>query len=238
VTTPEPVSALFASQGCLFASQQLINQGKLFRSEDPGRTWTDITGPVTSSYLCSHAFWQGRVLLSVYRGGGLGALYSSQDLGDSWQAVPGLPTNRNINGMAIAGDGSLAIGASGSDGGASSWLSPDLSTWTDFTGNLPEFAQPFNELASEDGWFFKTGGTVPAYRTESPGAAAVAGAAAAAALPLEARPNPVRARAVIGFSLDSGAPVEFGGCSSRRWARVEGGAAPGGPGLSFRERSR
>ena len=51
------------------------------------------------------------MLVCVYHGGGVGSLWSSTDFGDSWEEITTLPTGYNINGMAIAQDGRITIGA-------------------------------------------------------------------------------------------------------------------------------
>lgn len=205
VTAPSasPGWKIFARDGRLFAAEQIINSGMIYRSDDLGATWTAIGGGLGSSYVCSEMFWQGRLLLCVYHGGGVGSFWSSGDFGDSWEEITTLPTSYNINGMAIAQDGRLAIGAaSGHPNSASIWLSDDLAVWEDYTGDLPQHDWPFNSLVAHDGWFFKTGGSVTEYRAPQPAAtAADEDAPNAAALVLTAHPNPFRPRTTLRFAV-------------------------------------
>lgn len=163
------VDRIFTFEGKLFASNQMINEGQVYRSGDLGETWAAIGEPLGSSYLCSQIYWQDQLLVCAYHYGGDGTFWSSRDFGDNWQQITTLPTDYNINGMAIADDGRLAIGAvSGYPDHASIWLSHDLETWMDYTGDLPQVAWSFSSLDSYDGWFFKSGGSVRRYRAPHP----------------------------------------------------------------------
>jgi hypothetical protein len=229
VTQPGGIGKLFAHEGRLFATTQSM-MGIIYRSDDLGQSWTMVSGSLGSAYVCSHAYWQGRLILSLYYGGGIGAVWSSQNLGTTWQHVSTLPTNRNMNGMAIAGNGDLAIGASGGDEqGQSIWRSGDLAHWDDMTGDLPSFALPFNDLVYHDGWFFKTGGSVTAYRAEDPAVAGV-DPVEVAGTRFEASPNPIRDRAELQFDMPALSPValEIFDASGRRHTRSEFGVLPAG----------
>ena len=194
---------IFAHEGRLFATEQITNSGAIYRSDDLGATWTEVGAALGSSYVTSEIFWQGRLLVGVYHGGGVGTLWSSTDFGDSWSQITPLPTTYNINGMAIAQDGRLAIGASsGFPASESIWLTGNLVAWEDYTGDLPQEAWPFNTLVAHDGWFFKTGGTATKYRAPEGSATGVGEAIGNAdLLALTAHPNPFQPRTTLSFSV-------------------------------------
>ncbi len=234
VTAPggNQVWKIFAHQGRLFATEQVAESGMIYRSDDLGASWVPIGGGLGSSYICSQILWQGRLLICVYHWGGVGSFWSSTDFGDSWDLVTTLPTTYNINGMAISHDGRLAIGASsGYPNLASIWLSHDLVDWEDYTGDLPQGSWPFNDLVSQDGWFFKSGGSVTKYRAPHPDVTAVEDDAAnAPALALTAHPNPFNPKTTLRFALDEASHVDLGvyDLSGRRVATIVRGAMPGG----------
>jgi len=113
--------------------------------------------------------------VSVYHMGGIGSLWSSIDDGASWARAATLPSQMNVNGLAVGANGRLAIGFSGTpQGGGSIRISADMIHREDTTGDLPGAAGPVNSLVAQDGWFFKTGGSVEAYRRPHPIVAGVA----------------------------------------------------------------
>jgi photosystem II stability/assembly factor-like uncharacterized protein len=234
VTAPSANSGwkIFARESRLFAAEQITNSGTVYRSDDLGATWTEIGGGLGSSYVCSEIYWQGRLLVCVYHGGGVGSFWSSMDFGDNWEEITTLPTGYNINGMAIAQDGRLAIGAaSGHPTSASIWLSDDLVDWEDYTGDLPQHSWPFNSLVAHDGWFFKSGGTTTEYRAPQPAATAVnENVAKAAALELTARPNPFHPKTTLRFVLEEASHVDLSvyNLAGRRVATIVSRPMPAG----------
>jgi hypothetical protein len=194
------INRVFPAGPYLIGVEDGIGSGSIFRSADAGATWTEITGPLGSSYLCALTVFRGELLLSVYHNGGVGSLWRSPDWGASWQQVTGLPTGtRNLNGLAVWG-GLLALGASGAVGGQSIYLTPDFVDYQTYTAGLPSSAQPVNELIAQDGWLYKSGGTVTRYRAELPDLTAVDEAPAASAR-LAAFPNPFNPKTTLRFSL-------------------------------------
>jgi hypothetical protein len=229
VTQPGGIGKIFVEQGVLFATTQSFG-GHMYRSTDLGQTWTSIGDGLGSSYVCSHVFYQGQLVVSLYNSGGIGTVWTSGDFGTTWHQLTTLPTNRNMNGMAIGADGSLVIGASGTDAqGQSVWRSRNLVQWDDLTGDLPDFARPFNDLVYEDGWFFKTGGSVTAYRVQDP-AASDAGPIQISDNSFGAYPNPARDQAQMRFSLSAPASVslEVLDSSGRALAHSQLGSLPAG----------
>jgi len=159
---------VFPAGPYLIGVEDQINSGGIFRSEDDGETWIEITGPITSSYLCAMTVFDGELLLSVYHYGGVGTLWRSPDWGAGWLQVTNLPSGwRNLNGLAVSGS-LLALGASGETDGQTVFLTWDLVSYQPYTGDLPPFARPVNELLVQDGWLFKSGGSVTHYRAPLP----------------------------------------------------------------------
>ncbi|MCP4549780.1 MAG: T9SS type A sorting domain-containing protein [bacterium] len=227
------IDLVFAREGRLFASEQEINTGRLYRSDDLGDTWTPLDETPGSSYLCSEIFWRGRLYICVYHMGGIGTFWSSDDFGDSWEQVSTLPTTSNINGMAVADDGRLAIGASGGHPGyASIWLSDDLGDWEDYTHDLPQSSWPFNDLIVHEGWFFKSGGTVTKYRAAQPPnqTAVDDGPIAASAFDLASFPNPFNPKTSFSFNLERAAAARLSvhDSAGRRVAVLVDGILPAG----------
>lgn len=184
----------------LIGFEDEINAGGIYRSADGGESWTEITGPVTSSYLCALTVFRGELIVSVYHYGGVGSLWRSPDWGASWQQVTGLPTGtRNLNGLAVWG-GLLAAGASGDHNGQSIFLTSDFVDYQPYTGDLPGFAHPVNELIAQDGWLFKSGGSVTRYRAELPDLTGVEDAPLASAR-LSVFPNPFNPTTTLRFTL-------------------------------------
>jgi len=214
VTAPGPSSIwrIFAYAGRLFATENQINSGAIYRSDDLGQSWVVVNTGLGSSYICSHILYEQQLLLCVYHYGGDGTVWSSGDFGDTWTRLTDLPTSYNINGMALSNDGRVAFGASsGYPNHESIWLSDNLTDWEDYTGNLPQASWSFNDLVSHDGWFFKTGGTVTAFRAPHPVASAVAGEPASRLVPsLQAYPNPFNPRTTVRFRLDAAANIDLG----------------------------
>ncbi len=208
VTGAESIWNIFVEEGRLFASGNEINGGSIWRSDDLGASWVEVGAPLNSSYLCSEIYWQDQLLVCVYNMGGNGTFYSSTDFGDSWTVITTLPTDDNINGMAIADDGRLAIGDSSGYGGESIWLSADLVNWENWNGNLGSYAGAFNTLHSHDGWFFKTGGVQSAMRAAQPEATAAEQAPLVAG-ELAAWPNPFNPKTTLRFALEAAGPVEL-----------------------------
>jgi hypothetical protein len=205
---------VFSHGSRLFGSMNVINGGEIYRFEEATQTWTPIGTPLGSSYVLAHTGFQGALLVSVYHGAGLGSLWRSTDLGDHWTRVLGLPTQQNLNGLAVLGPGGqgLAIGASGAnEDGESVFVSFDLQDWTEYTTDLPVFARPVNMLAAHDGWIFKTGGSVTAYRVEQPATPASVGngVAAGGSRPLAAEPNPFGPATRISYRVAQAGPVEL-----------------------------
>jgi hypothetical protein len=194
------INRVFPAGAYLIGVEDTINAGGIYRSADGGDTWTEISGPLTSSYLCALTVFRGELILSVYHDGGVGSLWRSPDWGASWQQVTNLPTGtRNLNGLAVWG-GLLALGASGSTNGQSIVLTPDFVDYQPYTGDLPSFAQPVNDLLVQDGWLFKSGGSVTRYRAPLPDLTAVDAAPAASAR-LAAFPNPFNPTTTLRFVL-------------------------------------
>lgn len=236
--TPVPVPGgsgvvdVFAQEGRLFAGTGQIIAGQIYRSDDQGASWVEVGSDLGSSFLCAQAYWQGRLLLSVYHMAGIGSLSSSTDFGDSWTRVTSLPSARNINGLAVSSDGRLAIGLSGEEeDGESLYLSADLSHWEGFTAGLPQAARPVNDLVSHDGRFFKTGGSVTAYRAPHPASTSVGGSPEDAALTLHLHPNPARFGSTLRFELSRDSQVDLGifDLSGRRVATLRNGRLAAGP---------
>jgi len=211
---PQPgasgVQKIVSVEGRLFAAENVINGGEIHRSDDLGETWTPVMGPMGSSYLLSNVYFQDRLYMSVYHNGGIGSIWVSDDFGDGWVQVTGLPTDANINGMALTAGG-VAIGASGSDNeGRSIYVSPDFAVWESYTGDLPQFARPVNQLVSHNGWFFKTGGSVTSYRAPHPEAASVEDESLPAArMSLSASPNPFRSGTSIRYRIPESGHVRL-----------------------------
>jgi hypothetical protein len=205
-----PIWKIFTAGDYLFASEDVINGGTIYRSDDLGETWTDVGAGLGSSYVCSEIVWQGRLLVCVYNMGGDGTFWSSTDFGDSWEVILTLPTDDNINGMAIAGDGRLAIGDSSGYGGQSIWLSHDLLEWENYNGDLNSYSASFNSLLSHDGWFFKTGGTVTTMRAPHPDVTGVEeGQPGGFTNELSAWPNPFNPKTSIRFTLEAAGRAEL-----------------------------
>ncbi len=202
------IRKIFTAGDYLFASEEVINGGTIYRSDDRGETWVEVGAGLGSSYLCSDIVWKGRLLICVYNMGGDGTFWSSTDFGDSWELVLTLPTDDNINGMAIADDGRLAIGDSSGYGAQSIWLSHDLLEWENYNDNLDSYGASFNSLISHDGWFFKTGGTVTTLRAPHPDVTGIE-----SDQPdnfdggLSAWPNPFNPKTTLRFSLESAGSV-------------------------------
>jgi photosystem II stability/assembly factor-like uncharacterized protein len=228
----DPIWTLFTHQGRLFASNQVINGGQMYRSDDLGQTWAEIGTGLGSSYVCSHAYWDNRLLVSVYHSGGVGTFWASTDFGGGWTQITSQPTTYNLNGMAIAADGRLAVGASsGYPDHESIWLSADLVSWENYTGDLPQASWPVNDLVSHDGWFFKTGGTVSSYRAPHPQTTAVDDAPDAGfSKTLTAWPNPLRDATTLGFDLGVPGSVALSvfDLEGRRVGQIYRGALPAG----------
>jgi len=211
VTAPgyEPIWRLFTFEGRLFASEQLSGGGELYRSDDLGASWTPIGADLPNTYIIAQSRWQGHLLVSIYLGGGQGQLWSSDDWGAHWQQIGGLPTSYNLNGLAPTGDGHLVIGASGpTSGGGTIFLTDDLASWEDFTGNLPGGAHSVNQLVTRDGWLFKTGGSVTAYRSPVSDLTA-ADETPAASVQLAAHPNPFNPKTRVSFALKHAASIDL-----------------------------
>ncbi len=194
----------------IVASTSIGGDGQLYRSSDLGETWESVPD-LGSSFLLSGEDFQGESIVSVYHGAGVGALWSSPASSQVWEEVQSLPTTRSINGL-VQFEGGFALGASGADGsGSSFWYSDDMVNWIDYTGDLPWFAKPFNELISHDGWFFKTGGTTTIYRAPHPdNPADVSSEGVLASSPaLSMYPNPVRSNSVVRFQLEHDSAVRL-----------------------------
>jgi photosystem II stability/assembly factor-like uncharacterized protein len=234
VTAPssDPVWKIFTHENRLFASLQVVNSGQIYRSDDFGQTWVQIGTGLGSSQICSHIHWQGQLLVCVYHMGGVGTFWSSPDFGNSWNEITTLPTTYNINGMAVADDGRLAIGASsGYPDYESIWLSSDLVAWEGYTGDLPQGAWSFNELVAHDGWFFKTGGSVTPYRAPHPVLSTVGdGPADRLLVKLQAFPNPFNPQTTIRFELADAGWVDLSiyDLMGRRVATLHNGQASAG----------
>lgn len=228
----EDIWDIFAYQGHLFASNNQINGGMVYRSDDMGANWVEIGSGFGSSYICSHILWQGRLLFCAYHGGGTSIFWSSMDFGDSWEQITTLPTDNNINGMAIFDGGYLAIGASsGHPEMASIWYTQDLIAWEDYTGDLPQASWPFNDLYSHDGWFFKSGGTVTKYRApHPPGTSVSEEGSGSEILSLTGHPNPLSGSTTLSFVLDQASPVDLSvyDLTGRRVASIASGSMQAG----------
>ena len=202
------INRVFPAGPYLIGVEDGIGSGDIYRSADAGATWTEITGPLSSSYLCALTVFRGELVLSVYHNGGVGTLWRSPDWGTSWQQVTNQPTGtRNLNGLAVWG-GLLALGASGAVGGQSIYLTTDFVDYQPYTADLPSSAQPVNELIAQDGWLFKSGGTVTRYRAELPDLTAVDEAPAASAR-LAAFPNPFNPKTTLRFALAAASEVRL-----------------------------
>ncbi len=194
------INRVFPAGPYLIGVEDEINAGGIFRSADGGASWTEITGPLSSSYLCALTVFRGELILSVYHNGGVGSLWRSPDWGASWQQVTGLPTGtRNLNGLAVRGN-LLAFGASGALNGQSIYLTADFADYQAYTGDLPSFAHPVNDLIAQGGWLFKSGGSVTRYRALLPDLTAVDAAPTARAR-LSAHPNPFNPTTTLRFAL-------------------------------------
>jgi len=234
VTAPgsENIWDIFTYDGHLFASNNQINDGMVYRSDDMGANWVEIGGGFGSSYICSHILWQSKLLLCAYHGGGSSKFWSSTNFGDTWEEITTLPTDNNINGLAISDGGHLAIGASGGHPEmASIWYTDDLITWVDYTGDLPQASWPFNELVSHDGWFFKSGGTVTKYRApHPPGTSIGEETAGSELLSLTVHPNPLSGSTTFSFILDQASLIDLSvfDLTGRRVATVLSGSIRAG----------
>lgn len=193
---------IFAEEGRLFASGHEINGGTMWRSDDLGASWVEVGAPLNSSYICSEIYWQDQLLVCVYNMGGAGTFYSSTDFGDSWAQVTTLPTDDNVNAMAITDGGLLAIGDSSGYGGDSIWLSHDLVNWVNWNGNLDSYGAAFGTLVCHDGWFFKTGGVQVGKRAPQPEPTGVEDNPANFPGELTAWPNPFNPKTTLSFTLD------------------------------------
>lgn len=202
----DPIFKIFSCEGSLFASNNIVNSGAVYRSDDEGESWLQV-GPTISSYLCAHTYYDGKLCLSFYHGGAHGTLWHSTNLGDSWEQVTGLPTTYNINGLAAAGP-YIAIGASsGSPNNESVWFSVDFGDWEAYMDDLPQGSWPVNEFWSHDGWLFKTGGSVVPYRAPHPDASSVPEGESLLDSSVSAFPNPIRSSAAISYKLQARSPV-------------------------------
>lgn len=202
------LNRVFPAGPYLIGFEDEINAGGIYRSADGGASWTEITGPITSSYACALTVFRGELIVSVYHMGGVGTLWRSPDWGASWQQVSGLPTGtRNLNGLAVWGN-LLAAGASGDYNGQSIFLTGDFVDYQPYTGDLPGFAHPVNELVAQDGWLFKSGGSVTRYRAALPDLTGVEDAPHATAR-LAAYPNPFNPKTTLRFSLDVASEVRL-----------------------------
>ncbi|MBD3336404.1 MAG: T9SS type A sorting domain-containing protein [Candidatus Eisenbacteria bacterium] len=230
--TAEYLNDLFVAGDYLYVSPNIVNGGDIYRSGDGGHSWEAIATELGSSYICEHIVFEDELYLSLYHGGGDGSMWSSDDFGETWSPVAGLPTDDNINGMALTADGIL-IGASGSNpDGQSVFFSEDFLSWEDYTGDLPQASQPVNELVSHDGWLFKTGGTVTRYRAPHPMPASSAGHGerTARANKLSAAPNPFGPETQIRYTLSRASQVRVGiyDLAGRHVATLFDGRQPGG----------
>jgi len=206
------IQKIFVLDGRLFASENLINDGEIFRYDDGTYpSWASISGPMGSSYLCSYAYFQNLVYVCVYHMGGIGTMWSSPDYGDNWEQITGLPTPYNINGMALTATG-IVIGASGSNTDDQSiFFSEDFANWEDYTADLHWAARPVNDIVSHQGWLFKSGGTVSKWRAPQPsGSAAVdEDRQVLSRLSLAVHPNPMNSGSQIRFSVPNPETVQL-----------------------------
>jgi hypothetical protein len=209
VPSTDTIWKIFVADGRLFASGNDINGGSIWRSDDLGDTWVEVGATLNSSYLCSEIYWKGHLLLCVYNGGGDGTFYSSADYGDSWSLVTTLPTDDNVNAMAITEGGLLAIGDSSGYGGESMWLTHDLVNWVNYNGNLGSYAGAFGSLTCHDGWFFKTGGVQGGQRAPQPEPTDVGDFPVSFAGELLAWPNPFNPKTTLRFVTESAGSVEL-----------------------------
>ncbi|MCP4143695.1 MAG: T9SS type A sorting domain-containing protein [bacterium] len=212
ITVPnaQTIRKIFAADGKLFASEHEINGGTMYRSDDMGETWTEVGQGLGSSYVCSSIFWQGKLLVCVYHMGGDGTFWSSTDYGDNWEQILTLPTDDNINAMAVANDGRLTIGDSSGYAGQSIWLSSDLVEWENYNEDLNSYGASFGSLVTHDGWFFKTGGTATTRRAPQPAVTGVQnGPTMTMVSDLTAWPNPFNPRTTLSFTLELSGFVEL-----------------------------
>ncbi|MBC8367534.1 T9SS type A sorting domain-containing protein [bacterium] len=231
VPDAETIWRIFAEEGRLFVSGNEINGGSIWRSDDLGASWVDVGTSLNSSFLCSEIYWKGQLLICVYNGGGDGTFYTSTDFGESWMLVTTLPTDDNVNAMAITDGGLLAIGDSSGHDGESMWLTHDLVNWTNYNGNLSSYAGAFGTLICHDGWFFKTGGVQGGQRAPQPEPTNVDDTPASFPGELVAWPNPFNPKTTLRFVTDSSGWVELDvfDLTGRRVSKVFGGHLPAGP---------
>jgi photosystem II stability/assembly factor-like uncharacterized protein len=219
---------LFSYDGRLFAADNGFDEGLLYRSEDLGESWVTLGSELDNSSVLCHAMLGNTLLISQYLGGGHGSVWASPNYGDTWSEITTIPTWYNINGMALADDGRLAIGASSGSDGGSIFITADLVTWESYTGDLTSL--PVNELLSHDGWFYKTGGTVASYHAQHPSVVAVPGGDAAAIVALHARPNPTHGVTTLALDLaaDADVRVDVFDATGREVASLHRGALDAG----------
>jgi photosystem II stability/assembly factor-like uncharacterized protein len=88
------LSPSFQSDGTLFAGASGISNGGAFRSTDRGDTWVDITSDLLDWYLptiaVSPKFGEDSTLIMATT---MGPLYISEDAGDTWHELAGIPTD-------------------------------------------------------------------------------------------------------------------------------------------------
>jgi photosystem II stability/assembly factor-like uncharacterized protein len=86
------LSPTFSQDGTVFVGVNGQSSGGAFRSTDRGETWSNITGGVLGWYLPTVAvspnFMSDQTIIMATEHG---PLYLSQDAGDTWSAMPGIP---------------------------------------------------------------------------------------------------------------------------------------------------
>ena len=154
-----------------------INDGcEFYRSSVDSYSWEYITGqldevgpppPYSCTMISDVSPFNEGIVASVYWYGGVGTLFFSSDIGDSWVEVTSFPQEHSAGYYQSVSDlhyrhGTLYAGTASSGSGI--FYTDDLAHWIDYSDGLESYNLSVQQIYSTDTGIYKTGGTTNYFR--------------------------------------------------------------------------